>query len=696
MSIAPDFTEMPTILHRKCFQPRRFRFTPTHQLIAHSLSGIVLVFLLALSSPIIAATNLPSGSEDVTVVTGLTNPTAMQFAPDGRLFVAEQGGKLRVIKNGALLSTPFVTLTVNSSGERGLLGVAFDPNFQSNQYVYVFYTATTPAIHNRISRFKANGDVADATLGEVVILDFDNLSGATNHNGGAIHFGVDGKLYAAHGDNATSSNSQTLSNLLGKIIRMNPVPDPNAQIPADNPFVGTASGKNRLIWALGLRNPFTFSIQPGTGRTYVNDVGQNTWEEINEGQPGRNFGWPTTEGKFSSSTYPQFTNPVFAYAHSGTTPSGCAITGGTFFNPVSSTFPASYVGKYFFADYCGNWIYYIDPANPNTASQFAGSLSAPVDLKVGPDGALYYLSRGGGRVGKIRPTTPGSAPLITQHPSNQTVSVGTSAGFTVTASGTAPLSYQWQKNGANITGATAAWYQTPMTNLADHGSSYRAVVTNTYGSATSNAATLSVAANTPPVATILTPAPGTKYNAGTTLSFSGSGTDFENGTLPASAYKWRIDFHHETHTHPAMPDTIGIMSGSFSIPNIDETSANVWYRVYLTVTDSAGLATTSYVDVQPNKSVFTLATMPAGLQLTLDGQLVTTPVNITGVVGMTRTLGSVTPQISGNTTYEFVSWSDGGSATHNIQTPPSNTTYTATYQLAPLPAPTNLTIQLGN
>ena len=108
----------------------------------------------------LAATGLPAGFQDVTVVSGLTNPTAMQFAPDGRLFVTQQTGQLRVIKNGVLLPTPFISLTVNSSGERGLLGVAFDPNFLSNQFVYLFYTATTPAIHNRISRFTAIGDVA--------------------------------------------------------------------------------------------------------------------------------------------------------------------------------------------------------------------------------------------------------------------------------------------------------------------------------------------------------------------------------------------------------------------------------------------------------------------------------------------------------------------------------------------------------
>ncbi len=128
----------------------------------------------------------------------------MAFAPDGRLFVCQQGGQLRVIENGVLLSTPFVTVTVNASGERGLLGVAFDPNFATNHFVYVYYTATTPAIHNRVSRFTANGNVAVAGS-ETVILDLDNLSSATNHNGGAIHFGPDGKLYIAVGENANGA-----------------------------------------------------------------------------------------------------------------------------------------------------------------------------------------------------------------------------------------------------------------------------------------------------------------------------------------------------------------------------------------------------------------------------------------------------------------------------------------------------------
>ena len=160
--------------------------------------------LLALPAPRVAvAATLPAGFTESTIASGMSSPTAMAFAPDGRLFVAEQTGGLRVIKNDALLATPFVTLTVNSSGERGLLGVAFDPNFASNHYVYLYYTAPTPSVHNRLSRFTANGDVV-VPGSEFVLLDLPNLS-ATNHNGGAIHFGPDGKLYVAVGENANGA-----------------------------------------------------------------------------------------------------------------------------------------------------------------------------------------------------------------------------------------------------------------------------------------------------------------------------------------------------------------------------------------------------------------------------------------------------------------------------------------------------------
>jgi glucose/arabinose dehydrogenase len=247
---------------------------------------------------------LPDRFTESLVADGLSSPTTMEFAPDGRLFVCQQTGELRVIKNGILQASPFVTLPVDSYNERGLLGIAFDPGFVTNGFLYLYYTATTPTTHNRVSRFTANGDLA-IPGSEFVLLDLNNLN-AGNHNGGAIRFGLDGKLYIATGDNDVSANSQTLSNLLGKMLRINS----DGSIPADNPFYNATSGNNRAIWALGLRNPFTFAFQPGTGRMFINDVGQDSWEEIDDGVAGSNYGWPACEGACAQLN-PNFRDPIF-------------------------------------------------------------------------------------------------------------------------------------------------------------------------------------------------------------------------------------------------------------------------------------------------------------------------------------------------------------------------------------------------
>lgn len=617
------------------------------------------------------AATVPTDFVDETVVTGLSSPTAMAFAPDGRLFVAEQGGRLRVVKDGSLLATAFTTVTTTSSGERGLLGVAFDPDFATTGYVYVYYTATSPATHNRLSRFTASGDVALAGS-ETILMDLDNLSSATNHNGGALHFGSDGKLYVAVGDNANGDNAQSTSNLLGKILRLNK----DGTIPTDNPFYGTASGQNRAIWALGLRNPFTFAFQPGTSRMFINDVGQNTYEEINDGLAGANFGWPTTEGPTSDT---RFRSPVFWYGHGSGSTTGCAITGGAFYDPSTASFPSSYVGKYFFADYCSNWIRVLDPTT-NTASSFASSVSAPVDLRVHTDGALYYLARGSGAVGRIR-YAAAQAPSITSQPASQSVPAGQTVTFSVAATGTQPLGYQWQRGTTNISGATSSSYGFVATS-ADDGATFRALVSNQYGSVTSNAATLTVTTNTAPVAAITAPSSGSLYSAGDTISYSGTGSDAEDGALPASAFTWEVVFHHDTHTHPFVAPTSGATSGSFTIPQEGETASNVFYRIHLTVTDSAGVKHTVSRDVLPRTAKLNLATSPPGLQVTLDGSPLTTPASITSVVGMKRTLGVVSPQTSGGVTYAFGSWSDGGAASHVITTPAADDTYTATYTAA--------------
>jgi glucose/arabinose dehydrogenase len=326
---------------------------------------------------------LPTGFSETTL-SGLAFPTSMSVAPDGRVFVSEQGGFIRIIENGQLLPTPFATVTVNDSGERGMLGNTLDPNFATNHYVYAFYTATTPTIHNRVSRFTADGDVM-VPGSEVDLLDMDTVN-AVQHNAGAIGFGADGKLYIATSDNEVPANSQSLANTFGKILRINS----DGSIPTDNPFYSETTGNNRAIWALGLRNPFTMNFQPGTGRLFINDVGEDTWEEIDEGKAGANYGWPTTEGP---TTDPQFTSPFHAYTHGVNDVNGNCIAGGAFYNPATVEFPSSYVGKYFYADYGGGWIHYVDTAT-QAVTVFATGIINPVNLQVDTQGNLYYLSRG--------------------------------------------------------------------------------------------------------------------------------------------------------------------------------------------------------------------------------------------------------------------------------------------------------------
>jgi glucose/arabinose dehydrogenase len=338
----------------------------------------------------------PAGfTRNESFVTGLNNATAFAQAPDGRLFIAEQGGTLRIVKNGVLLPTPFATFAVDSAGERGLIGVALHPSFATNGFVYVYSTRASGGVsHNRISRLTATGDIGGS---ELPLVDLPNLSSATNHNGGGMHFGADGKLYVGVGENANGANAQDLTTPLGKLLRFND----DGTIPADNPFFATQTGLAKAIWAYGLRNPYTFAVQPGTGRIHINDVGQNAWEEIDLGVAGANYGWPNSEGPDNIAG--NVTAPLFTYRHSDANPlgsgfggffKGFAIAGGAFY-PATGPFPAGYRDQYYFADFGTRFVGRIDLANGNAAYAFASLTGQPVDLLVGLDGAIHVLTRSG-------------------------------------------------------------------------------------------------------------------------------------------------------------------------------------------------------------------------------------------------------------------------------------------------------------
>jgi glucose/arabinose dehydrogenase len=341
-------------------------------------------------------TALPAGLRQTVHVAGFAGiVTAIAVAPDGRMFATEQNGSLRVVRNGQLLPQPFVTLPVDPTGERGLLGVALHPDFATNSLLYLYYTTPDGGTHNRISRFVAAADTALAA-GEMVLVDLPSLNSVPKHNGGAMAFGADGKLYVAVGDNTDAALAPSLASPFGKMLRFNA----DGSIPADNPFLGQTTGINRAIWARGLRNPFTFAIQPGTGRIHINDVGASAWEEINLGRAGADFGWPATEGPTGN---PQFDSPLLSYGHAGgaTLFTGGAVVGAAFYHPGTPLLGAQYLGSYFFADYVDGWIYRIPAVDEPVAVAFAQTAANPTGLVVGSDGALYVLI--GSRIDRIAP-----------------------------------------------------------------------------------------------------------------------------------------------------------------------------------------------------------------------------------------------------------------------------------------------------
>ena len=656
------------------------------------MKKICFIFISALLlHTVLSAATLPTGFTEKRLAAGL-DPTGLAIIPDGRILVTIKSGKVILIKNDIVQTTAFLTIpNVDNWNERGLLSLVLDPGFSTNNYIYVYYTYKNPnsnVSNNRVSRFTVNGDAANPAS-ELVLINFNNLSSVGWHNGGGLVYGSDGKIYASSGENANGANAQSMTTLLGKVLRINP----DGTIPTDNPFYATATGQNRAIYALGFRNPFKMKIQPGTGKIYLNDVGAGTWEEVNELKAGRNYGWPNIEGKITSQTPPNaYEDPLYAYNHSNGT---CSITGGTFYNPPVQHFPVQYENKYFFLDYCAGWIRYIDPANNYALSNFATGVDRGLDLAVDGFGNMYYLARGGlgggsdadntssteGELWRVTYTGNGNI-SITVDPQDKLVATGKPVTFVVSASGTAPITYQWKRNGVDIDGATSQSYTIPATLLSDNGAKFSVVVSNNSSTKTSAEATLTVKNNTAPVAQITLPTNGTLYEAGTTISFSGTATDAEDGVLPSSAFTWKVDFHHDVHTHPALDPVSGIKQGTFLIPDEGEPSDTVWYRIYLTVADAFGTKTTVYTELQPKKVNITLNTEPAGLSLKLDGATVNTPYTFRAVTGLKRSIEAENIRTSDNSTFSFSKWSNNGNAFQTIVTPKTNATYTASYTLS--------------
>lgn len=664
-------------------------------------------------------TALPGGFSESVVASGIGDVTAMDVLKDGRVLISTQEGAMRIVDNGVLQPTPVFSIPVDSSGERGLLGVVDDPNFASNHFIYAYHTVPasgSAAPFNEVSRFTMQGDVAVAGS-QLDILRLNDLN-ATNHNGGSLHFGTDGYLYIGVGENANPANSQTLSNLLGKVLRINvaqsspgdPINDVAKLIPPGNPFVGQATGINQAIYALGFRNPYTFAVQPTTGTIFINDVGLSTWEEIDKLVPGGNYGWNLSEG-FANPAPPAglgpglYQDPLMAYNHTGgPAGGGVAITGGVFYDPpagATQPFPASYIGKYFYQDLGEGFIRLFDPshpgalANPDPSSAFATqAVAGQVDLRVSPTGGLYYLTRGnGGQLLEVS-YNQAAAPTVLAQPAALTVAPSQRASFTVSAGGAGGFSYQWQRStdgGASFTDlphATAASFTLNHPKRRDHGSLYRVVITNSDGSVTSDSAALTVVNSKPPTPKILFNAGlrNGRFDAGQSIMFSLAASDPRDGAEGASQFTVGIDLLTGTRSPrtESVQTFVPAASGSLVYAFTPEatgayTAADVLYRITITVTDSLGLSRTITRDLRPNIVDVRLKSTPVRAMLQFDGAVVNANRAIPSVVGFMHALDAPATTTADGRTYTFANWSNGGNAMQTITTPPVRETLVARY-----------------
>ena len=334
------------------------------------------------------------------ISSGLSSPVFLtQPLDDGRIFVVEQPGRIRLIKNGVLQTTPFLDLTsrVLSGGERGLLSVAFHPQYATNHFFYVYFTTQTNG-DIRIERFTAseNPDVADGTSSKLIITA--PHSSQANHNGGLLTFGPDGMLYAALGDGGGGGdplgNGQNFNSILGAMIRLDVDHGDPYAIPTDNPFVGQA-GRRGELWAKGLRNPWRYAFDRTTGLLYIADVGQGEREEVDVSSVstgGINYGWNIMEGTscYNATTCDEtgLQLPVIEYTHDG---GACSITGGYVYRGSAID---GLQGHYLYSDYCAGFLKSFRYANGVAVDQKDWGITTGNVTSFGQDidGELYVLA----------------------------------------------------------------------------------------------------------------------------------------------------------------------------------------------------------------------------------------------------------------------------------------------------------------
>ena len=680
--------------------------------------AIVGFALLAGISSASAAT-LPTGFEERTAASGLTAPTAVAWAPDGRMFVAEKAGRVRVVTAaGSLLPASLVDISnhVNSNGDRGLLGIAVDAKFASNPYLYLLYTydaktsASDQPKSSRLTRVTVNAN--NTASGETVLLgkhptqpcplpanNIDCIpSDSDSHSIGTVR-SVGDTLWVGSGDGSNyggvdpkavrTHDEQSYS---GKLIQV----DRNGRGLPGHPFCPAVADLDQVctkVWAKGFRNPFRFTIRPN-GLPSVGDVGWGSFEEINLVQPGRNYGWPCYEGRSRVGGYSSLTTCKDFYAKEGTAAgiaypdlfwghgAGASVIGGPTY--TGGSYPDEFDGDIVYGDYVQGFIKRLEldgAGQPAGTKDFASGWFG-VDIELW-NGELYYVNFGDGSRGS------GSVVRIAYSPNNATplaVATGTPqfgvSPLKVTFNGSGSsdpdgdvLKYEWDFGD----GTAKSTSKDPVHTYTKGGNfDARLKVTDTKNAVSAPATVRVSVNNAPPVVTLKAPLDGAKYRNGVPVQLSGSATDPDDGTLADSRLDWNVVLAHNDHIHPL--HTATGKTSSFT-PTVDH-DADSFYRVTLAATDSDGSRSSKTVVIRPEAVNLSIASTPAaGAPVSYAGySLVAKPHTAPAAIGFRTSVSAAQRFVAGGRAYEFTGWSDGGAIAHDLTIPAADLSLVARYR----------------